>query len=861
MGAAVVGGVEHVDVATLQAAAVAARSARSDHGADALAHRSQVHGDVRGVGDQGPGGVEHGAGEVEPLLDVDRIGRGPERLAHLFGAGHEAAVEHLQHDRIGVRADGPPRGEGRGSLKDQVQGRVRRGAPAGFDHGGAGVLQNDGRTVHGRAGTEVGAAIDRRVVIRPRHPHRDAGQGPDTPISLPFMGRDGGARATPGWGSFRQPYPDRFAVAPPQFGGGRRGGGLPRRPHRFGFQRLDHEGLVLGEEAEPLPMQGLERGAHRVGRAEGNHQRGVGPGEFDLGADEGGEGPIGEPLGDEVRARLSVERRDPRGEGSVAGGIQRRRHGRLADGPDLGQPHAIGRQHARERVEHDPRHPQRIGDQTGVLAARAAEAVENIAGDVIAALDRHRFDRLGHVLHRDGDEALGQGLGRRRPAGRPCDLGGQRREACRHGLRVERLVAVGAEHGGELVGPQLAQHDVAVGHRQRSAAAIGGRSRHGPGRLWPDPQPRAVETADRAAPRRHRMDAQHRRPQADARHHGVRGPLIVAGEMRHVGRGAAHVEADDPVEARRPGGPGHADHAARRSGQDRVLAAKRFGRRQPAAGLHEQQRRRRPQIGPDAVDIGPQDRRQIGVGHRGVTAPDQLDQGPDLMTDRNLFEADLAGDLAQPALMVCEAPAVDQDDGHGPEPGRPRRREVGSRPVLVQGPIDGAVGPHPFVDLDDPVVELVVEHDVAGEQIGPALPADPQGVADAAGDGQRHGFALALQQGVGGDGGAHPHLGDEPGGQGPGRDAENPPNPLDRGVGILLGIVREQLARLQRPVGRAGDDVGEGAAPVDPEAPAGPRSRLRDAHQEAPTRSIRPAYRRLRAVCSVRGLSRGGCGC
>ena len=32
------------------------------------------------------------------------------------------------------------------------------------------------------------------------------------------------------------------------------------------------------------------------------------------------------------------------------------------------------------------RHPQRVGDQAGVLAAGAAEAIERVARDVIAAL-------------------------------------------------------------------------------------------------------------------------------------------------------------------------------------------------------------------------------------------------------------------------------------------------------------------------------------------------------------------------------------------------------------------------------------------------------------------------------------------
>ena len=60
---------------------------------------------VRGVGDEAAVAVEDRAGEVEPLLDVDRVGGVLERHAHLLGDRHEEVVEHLEHDRIGVGAD------------------------------------------------------------------------------------------------------------------------------------------------------------------------------------------------------------------------------------------------------------------------------------------------------------------------------------------------------------------------------------------------------------------------------------------------------------------------------------------------------------------------------------------------------------------------------------------------------------------------------------------------------------------------------------------------------------------------------------------------------------------------------------
>ena len=43
----------------------------------------------------------------------------------------------------------------------------------------------------------------------------------------------------------------------------------------------------------------------------------------------------------------------------------------------------------------------------------------------------------------------------------------------------------------------------------------------------------------------------------------------------------------------------------------------------------------------------------------------------------------------------------------------------------------------------------------------------------------------------------------------------------DGRVAVLLGVFRQQLVRDQRAVGPLGDDVGEGAAAVDPELPLG----------------------------------------
>ena len=92
------------------------------------------------------------------------------------------------------------------------------------------------------------------------------------------------------------------------------------------------------------------------------------------------------------------------------------RHGRLCRRVDrapsaacthIGEAHAIGRQQARERMDQHCRHAERIGDQAGMLSSGAAEAVQRIAGNVIAALDGDLLDRLRHIGDCDLDEPVG----------------------------------------------------------------------------------------------------------------------------------------------------------------------------------------------------------------------------------------------------------------------------------------------------------------------------------------------------------------------------------------------------------------------------------------------------------------------
>ena len=226
-------------------------------------------------------------------------------------------------------------------------------------------------------------------------------------------------------------------------------------------------------------------------------------------------------------------------------------------------------------------HAEPVGDHAGVLAARAAEAGERIARHVVAARDGNLLDGVRHVLDRDGEEAVGDLLRRL------ADLGRERGEFLAHDLGVERLVLARTEDRREMLRHELADHDVGVGDGERPAAAIGGGAGIGAGGIGPDGEAPGLVMQDRAAAGRDGVDAHHRRAHPDARHLRLEGALKLAGVMRDVGRSAAHVEADDAVEARHLRRLDRADHAARRAGEDRVLALEEMRGGEPARRHHE----------------------------------------------------------------------------------------------------------------------------------------------------------------------------------------------------------------------------------------------------------------------------------
>ncbi len=107
----------------------------------------------------------------------------------------------------------------------------------------------------------------------------------------------------------------------------------------------------------------------------------------------------------------------------------------------VSEAHAISRQHTGERMDEHRLHAQRIGHQTGVLTAGAAEALQREARRVVALLHRDLLDRVRHVGDGDPQEALRHLARRALLSGRRRDLIGERGKPGCHHIGIERIAS------------------------------------------------------------------------------------------------------------------------------------------------------------------------------------------------------------------------------------------------------------------------------------------------------------------------------------------------------------------------------------------------------------------------------------
>ncbi len=190
------------------------------------------------------------------------------------------------------------------------------------------------------------------------------------------------------------------------------------------------------------------------------------------------------------------------------------------------------------------------------------------------------------------------------------------------------------------------------------------------------------------------------------------------------------------------------------------------------------------------------------------------------MADRDLRKTGIAAKACRRFLMLGIFPRMHEDDGDRIDAGGLGRLDLALHGVEVEFRFHRAVDTAALRHLDHALIELFGKNDLLGEDVGPRLIGDLQCIAKASGDEKRYAVALALQKRIGRHGRAHFHVANQVRRHGfAGLDAEMIANALNAGIGIGFRIFRKQLAGKEPAIGGAADNVGKGAAAVDPKIP------------------------------------------
>src|SRR3546814_19840026 len=120
------------------------------------------------------------------------------------------------------------------------------------------------------------------------------------------------------------------------------------------------------------------------------------------------------------------------------------------------------------------------------------------------------------------------------------------------------------------------------------------------------------------------VDAHHRRADARARDDRLVVALEAAGIMADVGRGAAHVEADQARLAQGCGAADHADDAPRGAGEDRIAAVEGGGGGEAARAFPVLRVDAVPELGEGLIARVAEDGRETGGGACCVAEAVQL---------------------------------------------------------------------------------------------------------------------------------------------------------------------------------------------------------------------------------------------
>ncbi len=557
-----------------------------EDGTNGFAHRAEVHRDVRGVGDQVSGGVEHRAREIETVADVGAHRRSLEDDTHLLRDRSELVVEHLQQDGVDLGVGVDASANIRRVAENEVVAFGAKSGEAGIDDDGARGVQDQRGSRKLGVERDVFSKVDWRLDECPTRPER----------RLPFRGAT--ARLHLG----------KLGLGAPELDGD---------TERCGFDWV--RGSRVSEFA---PVQGLERRPHSLRLAEVDVEGGFGAAIAQSDASMNAPNGVFPCIGLERAPTLRFERRK-----RVFPAFRSRFVETHASGVALAMPFEVGHAHSERReracvwVEHELPHPEPACDEASILTTCSAEDDHSVGPHVMAAADRDLLNGGRHVLDRDTEKPVGDfrrcardaelAKGRRNPVERAFDRGlveRERKAVRRDPPKKERDVSQRKPGGVRLAVTQRA----GVGPRAP------GTYRH----------PFALERADGTAARGDRVELDHGRSDPHPSDLAFELTGHFAGVSGDVRGGAAHVEADDFAEPELIGDSPRCDDPRCRARQHGVAPDEAIRIDEPSVALHHA-KPTGAQIFLEPRHVVGQQRCEVGVG-RGRVGPAEQ---PELVGD------------------------------------------------------------------------------------------------------------------------------------------------------------------------------------------------------------------------------------
>ncbi len=417
--------------------------------------------------------------------------------------------------------------------------------------------------------------------------------------------------------------------------------------------------------------------------------------------------------------------------------------------------------------DHHAPNAKLLGQTRGMQRRSAAKRDQRAFGGVLAVFDRMDPCGAGHGFVDDFGDAARRFLDVH--AQRTADVADDR---VRRQLRRQADLAAG--ESGRVDAPQ---HDIGIRHgRRRSAAAVAGGTRVRSRAVGADGDAaQTVHARDRSAAGTDLHHVDHRNPHRNPtspckpiRSGNLEMPRLLRGEIvdqRDLRRCAAHVEAQGTLVAAQGRDTARQDHAAGRPAlhQPHGIALSGLDGADAAGGHHQQQRADdtdRGEAVAHAAQIAGHQRQNISVGNgRG---------GPFVFAD---LPADFAGegnrqlrhggreDLARAFLVRRVDVGMEETDRHGLDALGTKRIDKCQKRGFVERQQHGPVRRQPLGHLQTQIafdqrdrsfhVQIVL--------LEPVLVGDFQGIPEAFGGDQRCAGAFALDQGVGGQGGAVNH--------------------------------------------------------------------------------------------------------